>query len=95
LLKGCWFMSGFKLELGSLVKDKITGFQGKVMARSEWLYGCRRYSVVPLELKDGRPADLVGFDEDSLEVVEAAPAHKVKATGGPQPSESPHRDVSR
>jgi hypothetical protein len=89
--------SGFKYDLGDLVKDKVTGFQGVIIVRTEWLNGCRRYSVQSQELKDGKPMDAVGFDEDGIELVEA---NKVgdkltKDTGGgtPEPKRAP--DPSR
>lgn len=76
-------MSGFKFELGSKVKCKITQFEGAVVGRSEWLHGCLTYSVKPLELKDGKPQESVGFDEGMLELVVQAEPHKMKSTGGP------------
>jgi hypothetical protein len=85
----------FKIELGSKVKDKVTGFTGIVVARSEWLYGCRRYTVQADKLSDGKPGDGQGFDEDALQVLKAAEPHKVKDTGGPQPTPSRARDVRR
>jgi hypothetical protein len=48
------------------------------------LYGCRRYTVQSREMKDGKPVEALGFDEDALEVIDAAVPHKVKDTGGPQ-----------
>jgi hypothetical protein len=76
-------MSGFKFELGSKVKCQVTGFVGAVVGRSEWLHGCLTYSVKPLELKDGKPQEAVGFDEGMLEIAEQAEPHKMKKTGGP------------
>ena len=34
-----------KVELGSLVRDKITGFEGIVMGRTEYLTGCAHVGV--------------------------------------------------
>ncbi len=83
-------MNTFKIELGAEVKDRITGLKGICVARSEWLYGCRRYVVQPPELKDGKPVDSTCFDEDSLEVLAQAAPHAVKDTGGPQPELTRH-----
>ena len=33
------------INLGDTVKDKISGFTGVVVARTEWLYGCIRLAV--------------------------------------------------
>jgi len=88
--------SDFTLPLGAKVKDKVTGFVGIVHSRSEWLYGCRRYGVAPIELKDGRPQEHCGFDEDALELVESpAEEHVVKNTGGTAPVAKRAPDVTR
>lgn len=72
----------YQLELGSKATDKHTGFTGIVMAVTSYLYGCSRYGLQPLELKDGKPQDWVWIDEPQLkEVVE----EKVKKTGGVRP----------
>lgn len=88
-------MSGFKIELGSKARDRVTGVTGTVIARSEWLYGCRRYVLQPTELKDGRPVDTCHFDEDALEVIEQAAPHVVKPTGGPQPEVARGQETRR
>lgn len=85
----------FKIELGSQVRCKITGFCGVVVGRYEYLHGCRRYGVQTKELKDGKPQDSVGFDEDALEVIEQAEPHKVKDTGGPQPEPQRRAEPTR
>jgi hypothetical protein len=78
----------FKIELGTKVKDRVTGYAGIVIGRTEWLYGCRRYTVQTQEMKDGKPVDSMGFDEDALEVLDAESlhikAHKPANTGGPE-----------
>jgi hypothetical protein len=74
----------FKLELGTKVRDRVTRLEGIVVGRHEYLYGCRRYTVQPVELKDGKPVEQTGFDEDALEVLIEAPPHEVKDAGGPQ-----------
>lgn len=33
--------------MGKLVRDKISGLEGIVVARTEWLYGCIRLNVQP------------------------------------------------
>jgi len=35
----------FTHELGKIAKDKITGFQGVLTARVEYLTGCNRYCI--------------------------------------------------
>lgn len=85
----------FKIELGSDVRCKITGYTGMVIGRTEWLYGCRRYTVQAKELKDGKPVEPIGGDEDQFEIVTQAPPHEIKSTGGPQREPSRARDVAR
>lgn len=76
----------FKFGLGDEVKDKVTGFKGAISGRTEWLYGCRRYTVQPTKLKDGKPMDPLGFDEAALILIKAAgPGQKVQPRkGGPR-----------
>lgn len=85
----------FKHELGSTVRDRVTRLVGVIVGRHEYLYGCRRYTVQPVELKDGKPVEQSGFDEDALEVIDAAVPHKVKDTGGPQNEPSRRKDPVR
>ena len=42
-------------ELGDIVRDTITGLEGVVVGRTDYLYGCRRYQIAPRDLKDGKP----------------------------------------
>ena len=52
-----------EVELGSKVKDKITGFKGVAVARCVYLNGCVQFEVEPLELKDGVPQKSFWLDE--------------------------------
>lgn len=88
-------MSQFKLNLGQKVRDRVSGLEGIVIARTEWLYGCRRYTVQPQGVKDGKPQEGSGFDEDALEVLPEALPASVKNTGGPQVEPPRARDVGR
>lgn len=57
------------VKLGSKAKDIITGFEGIVSGRTEWLYGCTRIALIPKELKDGVPQEEVWFDEQRIELI--------------------------
>lgn len=58
-----------KVELGSIVKDKITGLQGVVMARTTYLTGCAHLGIQPQKLKtDGTVHEWVWIDETRAEV---------------------------
>jgi hypothetical protein len=74
------------LKLGVKAKDKITGLQGIVTGKGEYLYGCTQYCIVP-ESKDGKPSEGCWFDEGRLEVVgRGILPEEVRApkNGGPQ-----------
>ncbi len=75
--------SEFKFNLGSIVKDKITGFEGVVMSRTQWLNACNVYGVLPQQLKDGKVADKEHFDEPQLELVQDDVFKPKQKTGGP------------
>lgn len=72
------------IKLGEKVKDSLTGFEGIVVAKAEYLDGCIRFQVLPEKLmKDGKIADPEWLDEGRL--------IKSKKPGGPQ-DEPPSRD---
>lgn len=62
-------MTKFKHELGKLGKDKITNFQGIIISRCEYLTGCNRYGIQPIELQNGTLVDSVYFDEECIDVI--------------------------
>jgi hypothetical protein len=74
-------------KVGDTVHDTITGFEGVVVCRSEWLNGCVRLTVQPRKLHEGKPIDSQTFDVEQLEPVEPAlrwktPNQVRAATGG-------------
>jgi hypothetical protein len=76
-----------RVELGSEVKDKVTGFRGIAIGRSEFLNGCARIGVQAKVGKDGSVKDAVWFDEPQLEIiVEKKIKCGLRNTGGPAPS---------
>ncbi len=74
----------FKFNLGDKVKDQITGFEGVVVCRSQWLNCCNTYTVKPVELKDGVPQEAVYFDEPQLDLVVEKLHKENRETGGPE-----------
>ncbi len=72
------------VELGDMVRDRLTGFTGIVVNQTEWLYGCVRCSVQSIDLHEGKPIALECFDYDQLVLVEKgmglAPASSRKTT---------------
>lgn len=72
----------FKYNLGDEVRDAISGFQGIVTARIDYITGCARYIVQPQTLgKDGEPHKSSTFDENTLELVQAGKVKIGNATG--------------
>lgn len=59
----------FMYELGAEAKDKITGFQGIITGRVEYLYGCNQYGLNPKIRKDGKLGDICYFDEGRIEII--------------------------
>ena len=72
-----------KIGLGDIARDTITGFEGVVVAITDWLNGCQRVSIQAAELKDGKPIDSVTFDAEQVCVVERAEKITPSETGGP------------
>ena len=63
------------IELGQRVRDTVSGFQGICINRTEWLNGCVRIGIQPEETRDGKALDSSVFDEEQVEVVDAATRH--------------------
>jgi hypothetical protein len=59
------------MNVGDRVKDKITGFKGIVVAKTEWLYGCTRLTVQPETLEKGATLKNETFDEPQLLLIKA------------------------
>lgn len=78
------------IELGDLVRDKVTGFAGVVTGYYSFLSGCDQCRVQPRELSDkGNIQMTEQFDVLQLELVEKAVVvidarPKSKRSGGPQ-----------
>lgn len=53
--------------LGKKAKDVITGFEGIIIGKAEYLYGCTQYGVAP-ECKEGKREAIEWFDEGRLRV---------------------------
>lgn len=94
------------INLGDKVRDTVTGLEGIVTSRSEFLNGCIRVGIQPQEVKDGKPADSVWVDEPQCEVVKAAvvegfgdrlkaAAGRLMRTGGPREDARRAQDAKR
>jgi len=88
------------IKNGDEVKDRVTGFQGIVVATTTWLNGCQRMSVQPQKLKDGKIQETCSFDIEQLELVKTArvpgfEAQNRERTGGPCPDPVRRAEVRR
>lgn len=61
-------MGEYPVWLGDRVRDKVTGFEGIVTARYEYLNGCIRWEVSGVD-KDGKP-DGYAFDDMQVELLD-------------------------
>lgn len=97
-----------RIELGDLVRDTVTKFEGVVIGDTQWLHGCRRLTVQPRELdKDGKQRESQGFDEHQLVLVKKGVVPvtsprvqempRAARTGGPSLGREPtqRRDAER
>ncbi len=76
------------IELGKRVRDKITGFEGILTGKAEYLYGCIQCCIVPAA-KDGKIEDAHWFDEGRIELV--GPGILAEEVTGDKPG-GPNRD---
>jgi len=59
----------FKFEMGERLQDDVTGFSGIVVARLEYLNGCKQYCIKP-SVKDNKMVEGEYIDENQLFQVE-------------------------
>jgi hypothetical protein len=83
-----------RIELGDVARDSITGFEGVVFARVEYLFGCVRFSLQPQALHDGKPIESQTFDEPQLVWVRR-PRTAAVAPGGPEPTGGPRPEPAQ
>lgn len=57
------------IELGTQVRDKLTGFEGVATARVEYVTGVIKYEVQPRVREDGKMPDVEWISSESLELV--------------------------
>lgn len=60
------------INLGSKVRDEISGFKGVAVGRIDYMYGCSRIVIEPDELKDGKLLESATFDEQRIVEIEVA-----------------------
>ena len=80
------------IELGQIVRDQLTGFEGVATARTVWSSGNVTISVEPKKMKDGKPLSSEAFDVHRLEIVTPEPEIPVSAEAVPNAPGGPHDD---
>lgn len=58
-------------KLGKKAKDKITGFEGIIISKVTYLFGCNQYGIAPqyYDSEKGKRADTEYFDEGRIEIL--------------------------
>jgi hypothetical protein len=85
------FVRDESIKLGDQARDQISGFSGVVVAITEWLNGCRRITIQPKALFEGKPIDNNTFDAEQVEKIEDGPLLPELKKGGP--SIAPQRAI--
>ena len=63
----------FKYPLGAKARDVITGFEGRIISRTEHVTGCFYYGIQPPLNDKGEIPDVKAFDEPRIEVLDPTP----------------------
>lgn len=61
----------YKYNQGDVLRDRITGFEGTVTARTDFYNGCVQYHLEPRSI-DGKKPEGAWVDEQQIELVTAA-----------------------
>lgn len=72
-----------EVELGSKIKDEVTGFKGIATARCEYMNGCIQYEITPTQLKDGVPQKVYWIDKQRIILLIKKESSEKKRPGGP------------
>ena len=55
-------------NLGKEARDKVTGFEGIIVAKGIFLFGCNTYTLAP-KARDGEVKESRTFDEGRIEIL--------------------------
>ena len=84
-----------EIKLGDKVRDKITGFTGIAVNRTEFLNGCIQIGVQGKIDKEGKMGDAMGIDIQSLELVNKPKIKQEKRRTGGRNHVIPIKSVSK
>lgn len=76
--------SATPVAMGDIARDRVTGFEGVVVCRTEWLNNCTRWTLQPQEAKGGKATPSHSFDEPDVEFVKKS---KISVLEVSRPSE--------
>ncbi|MEE1917984.1 hypothetical protein V0R52_16470 [Pseudomonas asiatica] len=77
------------IELGKKGRDKISGFEGVITGRAQYLTGCDQYVLSPA-IRNGEMQKSEWFDEGRIEVI--GDGISASSVAGPKPG-GPQRDA--
>jgi hypothetical protein len=80
------------IKLGDVAADTISGFEGVVVSKTEWLNGCVRLQLAPRKLHEGKPIEGHVFDIEQLVLVTDNQKTKAAAGGGDRPNPTRVKD---
>jgi len=81
-------------NLGKLGRDKVTGFEGIIIGKVTYLYGCNQYGLAP-KSNNGKVEDSSWFDEGRIEIVGdgVKPAEVQSDKNGGESSSTPNNII--
>lgn len=56
-------------KLGKKAIDKVTGFEGIIISKVYFLFGCAQYGLAA-KVNDGKVGDTLYFDEGRIEIID-------------------------
>lgn len=83
-------MKCFKWDLGVFAREELSGLEGIIKSRADYLTGCNRYAIQQKGLdKNGKPYEWVWFDEEEIDSINKKGKTQNTANkkfGGPRPA---------
>ncbi len=81
-------------ELGTRLRDTVTGFEGVAVARVEYINGCTQFGLAP-PVSEGKVLPVEYFDWQRLEPVLDEHGFECRLVLPASPTGGPQRDVPR
>jgi len=81
-------MKSEDVKLGAEYRDRVTGFKGICIGKTDWLNGCATVGLKAKVDKEGKEREALWVDVQQIEFVKNVLNEGSKATGGPKPTPS-------